>query len=561
MHRPSRAWLRPAGRFTGLLVSRWRRSLLLRVALTTFALSGVIVGLVGVALLGQVSHSLLNSTVRSALTEMSAGITTAQDQLSNAAASSSAALNEAATQVAGELNSFGATAPSSFGVALLTNSPGLSDDVGENMNTSEIPQRLQTAVAQVGTDHEAYTFTQVTDASGAVSPALVIGAPLLAGNSDYQLYYLFPLRQQAETVGVVRRTLTFAGLAIVALLVGLAALVARQVVTPVRLAARTAERFASGRLEERMRVRGEDDLARLAQSFNRMAERLYNQIHRLEELSRLQRRFVADVSHELRTPLTTVRMAADMLYADRQNFSGDTARAAELLQTQLDRFESLLTDLLEISRHDAGAAVLEAEPTDIGLLVRRVADGVEPLARNRGVDVRVRLPRRPLVAEIDTRRVGRILRNLLANAIEHGEGHPVTVEVAGDAEAVAVVVADLGVGLRPGEGSLVFGRFWRADPSRARTTGGTGLGLAIALEDARLHGGWLQAWGEPGVGSRFRLTLPRAAGKTLSSSPLPLSIEDGTDGGPDPDRTPVAPSTRRDATVVSTSASPGGTGG
>ena len=89
--------------------------------------------------------------------------------------------------------------------------------------------------------------------------------------------------------------------------------------------------------------------------------------------------------------------------------------------------------------------------------------------------------------------------------------------------AVAVTVRDHGVGLRPGEAALVFTRFWRADPARARTTGGTGLGLAIALEDARLHAGRLEAWGARGEGSCFRLTLPRKAEATITSSPLPLS--------------------------------------
>ena len=127
------------------------------------------------------------------------------------------------------------------------------------------------------------------------------------------------------------------------------------------------------------------------------------------------------------------------------------------------------------------------------------------------------------VADVDPRRVERILRNLVVNALEHGDGHPVTVHLSGNDSAVAVVVEDHGVGLRPGEASLVFNRFWRADPARARTTGGTGLGLAISLEDARLHNGWLQAWGEPGVGSRFRLTLPRHQDSPIVSSPLSLS--------------------------------------
>ena len=114
-----------------------------------------------------------------------------------------------------------------------------------------------------------------------------------------------------------------------------------------------------------------------------------------------------------------------------------------------------------------------------------------------------------MVAEIDTRRVDRILRNLIYNAIDHADGKPIELELAADEEVLAITVTDHGVGLRPGEAGLVFNRFWRADPSRQRQTGGTGLGLAISLEDARLHGGWLQASGAPGEGARFRLTLPR----------------------------------------------------
>jgi two-component system sensor histidine kinase MtrB len=111
--------------------------------------------------------------------------------------------------------------------------------------------------------------------------------------------------------------------------------------------------------------------------------------------------------------------------------------------------------------------------------------------------------------------------------VEHGEGRPVEISVAGDAHAVAILVRDHGIGLRPGEAGLVFTRFWRGDPSRARTTGGTGLGLAIALEDVRLHGGWLQAWGRPGAGAAFRMTLPRRAGGVLDASPLPLQPDGG----------------------------------
>ena len=163
----------------------------------------------------------------------------------------------------------------------------------------------------------------------------------------------------------------------------------------------------------------------------------------------------------------------------------------------------------------------------VGLRGHRPADAVahagslKSIADRRGSAISVKAEG-DCVAEIDSRRVERILRNLVVNAVEHGEGRPVEIAVAGNDSAVAVLVRDhYGVGLRPGEGSLVFNRFWRADPARARTTGGTGLGLAISLEDARLHDGWLQAWGEPGVGC-FRLTLPRRAGVPIDDSPLPL---------------------------------------
>ena len=271
-----------------------------------------------------------------------------------------------------------------------------------------------------------------------------------------------------------------------------------------------------------MPEKGEDEMATLARSFNEMADSLQDQIHRMEELSTLQRRFVSDVSHELRTPLTTIRMAGEVIHASRDGFDPASKRSAELLQTQLDRFEDLLADLLEISRFDAGAAVLDAEGRDVRDVVIQAVDHAAPLAERRGAWLHVVVPEERCVADIDPRRVERILRNLLVNAVEHAEGSTVEVTVGADAHAVAVTVRDRGVGMTPDEAAHVFDRFWRADPARARTTGGTGLGLAISLEDAHLHGGWLEAWGRPGRGASFRLTLPRRAGIRLSASPLPL---------------------------------------
>ena len=362
-------------------------------------------------------------------------------------------------------------------------------------------------------------------------PGIAVGSQvqLPADGSTYTIYFLFPLDEQQETMGLVTRALLTAGALLLVMVAGVTWLVTRQVVTPVRMARRVAERLAAGRLQERLRVSGEDDLARLATSFNQMATSLQRQIRRLEELSRVQRRFVSDVSHELRTPLTTVRMAGDVLHDARRSFDPATSRAAELLQTELDRFETLLVDLLEISRFDAGAAALDLEDVNLTAVARRVVDGTRALATQRETRVVVRAPKAPCIAEADVRRVERIVRNLVTNAIDHADSSEIVVTVASDDQAAAIAVRDHGVGLAVGESAMVFNRFWRADPARARTSGGTGLGLAISLEDTHLHGGWLQAWGKPHEGAQFRLTLPRHAGHPLRHSPLPLVPEDAAE--------------------------------
>jgi len=373
---------------------------------------------------------------------------------------------------------------------------------------------------------------------------LVFGRQLQEDWGELQLYYFYPLDDEVRQAALVSNTITITGLSLVIMMALVAALVTRMVVRPVRIAARTAQRLSNGLLDQRMEVRGEDDLAALAASFNQMAENLQRHILRLEEMSRLQRRFTSDVSHELRTPLTTVRMAADLLFANRETFDAPVARSAELLQAELDRFTDLLTELLEISRFDAGFAVLDAEPTNLVPLVRRTAERLDTLAERAGIRIEVDVPDEPVVAELDVRRVERILRNLVANAVEHSEGKPVRIRLAASDGAVAVTVRDYGVGLKTGEEKLVFNRFWRADPSRARQTGGTGLGLSISSEDARLHGGWLEAWGAPGAGAQFRLTLPARAGDRLSSSPLRLVPADAplssiVDYGATPDLPPA----------------------
>lgn len=503
-----------------MLINWWRRSLRARVVVTTLVVSAAVVALLGIILIDQVSRGLLDAKRRAAVAEAAAGTAAAQTQLSAVDPTDPVLIAQFLDAVRETVARRGGAA-GSYEVVLLDTDPAGSGRATGGVGVQSVPEELRAAVRD--RNRQAFVYTSLLRGDPPRGePALAVGAPLQAAAGSYELYYLFPLAAEQETLALVERTVGLSGLGLVLLLAVVAALVTKQVVTPVRLAARVAGRLADGRLQERMTIRGQDDLARLGTSFNRMAEGLQRQIGELEELSRVQRRFVSDVSHELRTPLTTVRMAADVLHSARDGFPPAVARSAELLQTELDRFEALLVDLLEISRYDARAAVLEPEPVDLRLVIERVAEACLPLAQERGSRLMLQLPAEPVVAEVDPRRVERIVRNLFVNAVEHGEGRPVVVELSGGEDAVAIGVRDRGVGLRPGEAALVFNRFWRADPARARRTGGTGLGLAIALEDAHLHGGWLQAWGEPGKGAQFRLTLPRRAGHELSASPLPL---------------------------------------
>ena len=509
-------------RFGGWVVGRWRRSLQLRVVSSTLLGSGIVVLVLGLVVLDQIADGLLTSQRKAAVAETTAGVEYAQSQLSSLGGAEDRELQLTLLNIGRFLSDRGGSG--GLYNVVIQPSTGELERVAPADVEIMIPADLRDMVAR--RLEQGYAYANEPAPDGQVVPSLIVGAPVSTGAGLFELYYVFPLRTEAETISLIQRTLLTTGLLLVVLLAGLAALVTRQVVTPVRLAARTAERLAAGLLQERMAVHGEDDLAKLATSFNDMAASLQRQIVRLEELSRLQRRFTSDVSHELRTPLTTVRMAADVLHAARADFAPEVARSAELLEDEVERFESLLNDLLEISRYDAGFAILDAEPTDVRALLRRVVDALQPVADRYDTDLVVRLPGEPVIAEVDPRRVERVLRNLIGNALEHGEGRPVEVTLALGTDAVSVTVRDHGIGLRRGEPAMVFDRFWRADPSRARRTGGTGLGLSISLEDARLHGGWLQAGGAPGGGAQFQLTLPLRTGQPLSESPLPLGPGD-----------------------------------
>jgi two-component system sensor histidine kinase MtrB len=253
-----------------------------------------------------------------------------------------------------------------------------------------------------------------------------------------------------------------------------------------------------------------------------MTAALQAQILRLENLSRLQQRFVSDVSHELRTPLTTIRMASQVLHAERNNFEPALARSAELLMNQIDRFEALLSDLLEVSRFDAEAAVMETQEVDLTQLVRESIEYVHP-SQDRSVELIV--PTDPVLVAVDPRRIQRIIRNLVTNALDHREDKPVEVRIAGNENEVAFSVRDHGLGLTEEETKRVFDRFWRKDPARTRTRGSSGLGLSIAKEDAILHHGELEVWARPSQGAHFVLTIPRHPGGVIQNHPISVIPE------------------------------------
>ena len=305
-------------------------------------------------------------------------------------------------------------------------------------------------------------------------PGIVVGQQLLVPDvGGYELYLAYDLGDASQTLGFVVGTLWFVGVGLVLLISGIAWFVLRSVTAPIGEAADTSAKLAAGELKVRLEVRGEDELATLGRSFNAMADSIESQIKELADLSLVQQRFVSDVSHELRTPLTTIRLAADMINDQRDEFDPATARAAELLNAQVQRFEVLLTDLLEISRYDAGSVQLELEPTSLAHLAEDVIASMQQLADQHGTDVRLVAPGGYSPVDMDPRRVRRVVRNLLGNAIEHGEGRPIVVTVDSDQQAVALGVRDYGLGMTPA------GRRARVRPVLA--------GRPVAHADDRRH--------------------------------------------------------------------------
>ena len=496
----------------------WRRSLQLRVVTLTLGLSLAVILVLGFVLTSQITDRILEVKVRAATEEIERARNTVSGIVGGEETRSlDSSLQLARNTLIDRKADAGAGLAGAFDAVLVVpgDGPRAATAAGP---VAQIPNALRDFV-KAGQVSYQYATVRTEGFSG---PALIIGTPTSSPVTNLELYLVFPLNNEESTISLVRGTMATGGVVLLLMLAAIALIVARQIVLPVRSASRIAERFAEGHLTERMPVRGEDDMARLAVSFNDMAESLSRQITQLEEFGNLQRRFTSDVSHELRTPLTTVRMAADLIHDHSEDLDPALRRSTELMVSELDRFET--------------AAQRPARDLPARRRCRRAVRRSGRPARHRAERTGQRGPprrRRPgrahrrhaaeeVIAEVDPRRVERILRNLIANAIDHAERKPVRIRMGVDEDTVAVTVRDYGVGLRPGEEKLVFSRFWRSDPSRVRRSGGTGLGLAISIEDARLHQGRLEAWGEPGKGACFRLTLPLVRGHKVTTSPLPL---------------------------------------
>lgn len=502
-----------------------RSSLSVRIAVAMTGAAAVLLVVFALVTSLQLRDSVFASRRDAVLEDASVRFSSAQSVFDQSTASTPDQVQEAARQMVENIR--GSAAGAGAVSVMLLRAPQTTDTFRINeivdsgmLDVVDAPLRED---VQAGT--QAYwQSVSVPDADGQGSdPGIVVGMLVnLPRAGAHEMYIVYSLQSEQTLIDMVMRVLGVGAIPIIVALPLGTFWVLFHLLRPVRRTAAAATRLADGDLGARVEVEGTDEMARLGGAFNDMASSLQEQIQEYDELSRLQQRFVSDVSHELRTPLTTIRMAEEMIWQDRDQFEPATKRSAELLHDQVGRFESMLADLLEISRYDAQSALLDPDTVDLRTVVAKVVEANSELATRLGVEVRVDAPPERAAAEVDVRRIERVLRNLLVNAIEHAEGRPVVVSIGASGTDVAVRVRDHGVGMSPHTVAHVFDRFFRADPARTRTTGGTGLGLSIAAEDVALHHGVLEAWGVLGEGSSFLVILPRAVGNEVASRPLDL---------------------------------------
>ena len=329
------------------------------------------------------------------------------------------------------------------------------------------------------------------------------GVPVLAGGSRVGTLLAVVLEDardplQHDFLLQVNRITFWAGLGAAAVAVVLGVLVSRQLTAPVRELTRAAERMSQGELDQRVEVRGGDEIAELGLAFNQMAASLAQQ-----ETPR--RNLMADIAHELRTPLSVIRGDLEALL-DR--IYEPTPEALASLQEEALLLSRLVDDLRALSLAEAGQLQLQRERVSLRNLLTTVVQNFVPLAEMRGISLRWNPPAGELAVEADAHRVQQVVANLLSNALHHTPpGGSITLQAGDGRSEVEVTVADTGPGIPPEDLSHVFDRFWRND-----TVGngeGSGLGLAIVKGLVQAHGGRVWAESEVGRGSSFHFTLPK----------------------------------------------------
>ena len=503
----------------------WRESLQFRALATAGVLMFLSFLAVGWSLSSQIATSLFENQKSQALQESISGFRNVQSVLNSSEMRSDSEIRRNVSRTLTVLDA-GASGKRSWILVPLEGQgkqgfiPEQSSD--KSLNSSSIPTDFKNTVRdRDGVYWQTSTITTFENNRERTHPVLIVGTHVsIAQNPNYGLFTVYDMTDSSSTIAHINFVLFGGFCALLTVVLSVVWFVTRFVVRPITQTAITAERLAAGDLDQRVSVKGEDQAARLGISFNRMADSLQEKIVQLERLSTLQQRFVSDVSHELRTPLSTVRLGTELLYDSRENMTPMQVRSVELLHGQVDRFQSMLADLLEISRFDAGSAMLTIDTEDFIQVLSNILQEALPHLERTNTKLNVHTNHESIMVDMDRVRIERVLRNLLYNAIEHGESRPIDVYVDANATNLGIAVRDHGIGLSEDEAVQVFNRFWRADTSRKRTLGGTGLGLSIAAEDVRLHGGTLEAWGEKGRGACFTMNLPLVHGAPLGESPV-----------------------------------------
>ena len=503
----------------------WRESLQFRALATAGVLMFLSFLAVGWSLSSQIATSLFENQKSQALQESISGFRNVQSVLNSSEMRSDSEIRRNVSRTLTVLDA-GASGKRSWILVPLEGQgkqgfiPEQSSD--KSLNSSSIPTDFKNTVRdRDGVYWQTSTITTFENNRERTYPVLIVGTHVsITQNPNYGLFTVYDMTDSSATIAHINFVLFGGFCALLTVVLSVVWFVTRFVVRPITQTAITAERLAAGDLDQRVSVKGEDQAARLGISFNRMADSLQEKIVQLERLSTLQQRFVSDVSHELRTPLSTVRLGTELLYDSRENMTPMQVRSVELLHGQVDRFQSMLADLLEISRFDAGSAMLTIDTEDFIQVLSNILQEALPHLERTNTKLNVHTNHESIMVDMDRVRIERVLRNLLYNAIEHGESRPIDVYVDANATNLGIAVRDHGIGLSEDEAVQVFNRFWRADTSRKRTLGGTGLGLSIAAEDVRLHGGTLEAWGEKGRGACFTMNLPLVHGAPLGESPV-----------------------------------------